>query len=49
MATRREMTLQLLKDNKQLRRELASLYLASKGIRILTHRLISLARAAGGR
>jgi hypothetical protein len=49
MAARREMTVQLLKDNKQLRRELASLHLASKGIRILTHRLISLARVAGAR
>jgi Domain of unknown function (DUF6894) len=49
MAARREMTVQLLKDNKQLRRELASLHLASEGIRILTHRLISLARAAGAR
>ena len=49
MAARREMTVQLLKDNKELRRELASLHLASEGIRMLTHRLISLARAAGAR
>src|SRR5262245_16234975 len=46
MAARRKMTVQLLKDNEQLRRELSSLHLASEGIRIRTNRLVSLARAA---
>jgi hypothetical protein len=49
MAARREMTVQLLKDNQQLRRELASTCLASEGIRIRASRVISLARAVGAR
>ena len=42
-------TAQLLKDNAELRRELSSICLASQGIRIHTGRLLSMARAAGGR
>jgi len=49
MTERRKMTLQLLKHNEQLRRDLFSLCLASEGIRIRANRLVSLARAAGGR
>jgi hypothetical protein len=39
------MTVQLLKDNQQLRRELSSIRLASEGIRVRADRVISLARA----
>ena len=49
MAARREMTLHLLKHNERLRRELSSLCQASEGIRSRANRLVSLARAAGGR
>jgi hypothetical protein len=49
MAARREMTVQLLKDNQQLRRELSFIRLACEGIRVRADRLISLARAAGAR
>ena len=49
MVARRETTLQLLKHNEQLRRELSSICLASEGIRIRANRLVSLARAAGAR
>ena len=41
------MTVRLLKYNEQLRRELASLCLASESIRIRANRLVSLARAPG--
>jgi hypothetical protein len=43
------MTVQLLKDNKQLRRELSSICLASAGTRVRADRLISLARATDTR
>jgi uncharacterized protein DUF6894 len=49
MAARRRRTMQFLKANKQLRRELTSVCLASEGIRVRTDRLVSLARAASGR
>ena len=49
MAARRELTLHLLKHNEHLRRELSSLCSASEGLRIRANRLVSLARAAGGR
>ena len=49
VAARREMTVQLLKDNQQLRRELSSMCLASAGTRVRADRLISLARATGTR
>ena len=51
MARRREMTLHLLKDTEQLRRELSYLCLAVEGTRIRANRLVSLARhsTAGGR
>src|SRR5262249_57536596 len=49
MAARRQQTAQLLKDNEQLRRELSTICLASEGIRTRAKRLVSLARAAGGR
>ena len=47
IAARREITVDLLKHNEQLRRELFSIYLASEGIQIRAKRLVSLARAAG--
>src|SRR5262249_9544622 len=49
MAARREMTVHLLKHNERLRRELSSICQASEGIRIRANRLVSLARAAGGK
>jgi len=49
MAARRQMTVHLLKHNERLRHELSSICQASKGIRIRASRLVSLARAAGGK
>jgi hypothetical protein len=49
MAARRQTTVQLLKHNEQLRRELSSICRASEGIRIRANRVVSLARAAGTR
>jgi hypothetical protein len=49
IAARREIMVQLLKYNEQLRRELSSICLASEGIRLRANRLVSLARAAGAR
>jgi hypothetical protein len=49
MAARPEMTVHLLKHNERLRRELSSLCQASEGVRIRANRLVSLARAAGGK
>jgi hypothetical protein len=49
MAARRETTAHLLKQTEQLRRELSSICRASEGIRIRANRLVTLARAAGGR
>lgn len=49
MVARREMTGNLLKHNERLRRELSSICLASEGIRIRANRVVSLARAVGGK
>ncbi|HZD61283.1 MAG TPA: hypothetical protein VE200_00665 [Xanthobacteraceae bacterium] len=46
MAARRQVTVQLLKHNEQLRRGLSSIYLASEAIRIRANRLASLFHAA---
>jgi hypothetical protein len=49
IAARQKTTAQLLKDNAELRRELSSICLASQWIRLRTGRLVSVARAGGGR
>jgi hypothetical protein len=46
---RQQCTAQLLRDNKQLRRELSSIYHTCENIRVRTSRLVLLARAAGSR
>jgi hypothetical protein len=46
MAARRQVTVQLLKHNEQLRRELTSICLASEAIRIRANRLVSRFHAA---
>jgi hypothetical protein len=49
MAACQQMRVQLLKDNRRLRRELSAICLASEGVRLRANRLVSLARAAGPR
>jgi hypothetical protein len=49
MQGRRQLTQQLLKDNRQFRAELLSVCLASGAIRVRTNRLVLLARAASSR
>src|SRR5262249_35830488 len=49
MAAYQQMRVQLLKDNRRLRRELSAICLASEGVRLRANRLVSLARAAGPR
>ena len=49
MAERHEVTRHLLRHNERLRRELSAICRASEGVRIRANRLVSLARAAGGR
>jgi hypothetical protein len=46
---RQQCTAQLLRDNKQLRRELSSIYHTCENIGVRTSRLVLLARAAGSR
>jgi len=47
IAASRELTAQLLRDNRHLRRELLSVCLASEGMRVHTNRLVALARGRG--
>src|SRR5262245_8975230 len=49
MLARRQRTAELLEANNRLWLELSSILLASEGVRIRARRLVSLARAAGGR
>jgi hypothetical protein len=48
IAASRELTAQLLRDNRHLRRELLSVCLASEGMRVHTNRLVALARELRG-